>query len=400
MIPTTGDLYAGVPFNFTVAGGRGPYIVTTNQQTLIPGPFTVNGNQFTVVPNNPGVADVGQDPNQIPSRQIQISVRDNAGTTITQEYQVVLNFLTGYNFSVQSISTCGVTGGGSVPACAGFESRVDIRPTTAGVVGARRQIRFSVNYGPLAYIQNDNVTLASTYTLTADNQGAGTARFFATAGAVTQYASIRATDVVSGAYADFTFVLLSAPTGPLTALPATLPTVAGADTNTCGIGSATVVVTGGTPPYALTSTSPLAVVVTPATVATSGGTFNVQYGGGVPPNCGSGQVIVTDAAGTVITIAAAGGPGTGAPVQPLNASPSPICIVGLAGTGTVLVSGGNNNKVINTSNPAVAPINPTSGVGNFNLSITGGTALGTATVTISDGANTRTVTVNRQAACP
>lgn len=403
LLPGTGDLYAGVPFNFTIAGGRAPYFVTTDQQTLIPGPFTVNGNNFTVVPNNPGVVDVGQDPNQVPSRTINITVRDNAGTQISQSYSILQNFLTGYGFTVVSLSTCGVTGAEvSVAACAGFESRIDFRPTSAGVLRARRQIRFSINYGPFAYIQDDNQTLAATYTLTTDDLGRGTARLFAAANAFTQYASMRATDVATGAYVDFTFVLLSAPLGPLTAIPAALPTVTGGDTSSCGNGSSSIVVTGGAPPYTATSTAPLSVLVSPATVATSGGTFNVIYGGGLPPNCGSGQVVITDSLGQVITVSAASAPGTGAPVQPLSASPNPLCVAPLTGSGTILVSGGNPNKVVNTSNPAVAPIAPTSGTGNFNVSVGGGAGLmaGTATVTISDGASTRTVTVNRQATCP
>jgi hypothetical protein len=403
--PATGSIYAGVPTTLTIAGGRAPYTLSSSEPTLLPVPLNFNGNNLVVVANNPGVIDVGLDPNAVPSRSVNITVRDNAGTQLTATYSVLQNFMTGYSIAINSLSLCGVTATDAVvPACAGVESRIDIVPVSAGLRRPGRQIRFSVLYGPLAYIQDDNVTLAPTYLLTTDSTGGGRARFVPTAGAFTQFVAIRVTDVQTGAYQDVPFTLLSAPTAALTVLPATLPTLAGTSNAVCGIGTGTLIVTGGRPPYTATSTSP-GILVNPTQVTTSGGTFNVTYGGGLPPNCNTGQVIITDANGTIVSVTAAGAPGTTAPVQPLSASPSAFCFPpsAAAQNGFVNVTGGGTNKVLNTNNAAVATVSPTSSTTTpFTATITTPAASpnGTALITINDGASSVTVQVTRQAVCP
>lgn len=400
ILPATGTMYASVPFEITVAGGRGPYRVISNEQTVLPVNITVNGNRFTVVPNNPGVVDPNTDPNVVPSRTAILTVRDNAGTEITGTYNVLQNFMTGYTVSVNSISRCGVIDPEVVvPACAGFESRVDVRPTSAGLLRAQRQLRFTVLYGPLAYIQDDNLTLANSYLLTTDSNGTGVARFVPTAGSFTQYVAIRVTDVQTTAYRDIVMTLLSAPTGPLTAIPDTLPALVGANSAQCGFGTASVVVTGGTPPYTLTTTSP-GIIATPTTIASTAGSSSISYGGGVAPNCTQGQVVITDAAGSVVTVTANSSPGTAAPATPLNVSPTSFCFTAAGQTGTSQVTGGNNAKVINSSNTAVATVGSATGAGNFPVTITAGAALGTSQVSINDGAGAVVVTVTRAAVCP
>ena len=404
ILPGSGPIYAGVPTTFTVAGGRGPYILASSEPTLLPLNLTVNGNSVTVIANNPGVIDVGLDPNAVPSRTVISTVRDNAGTQITASYNGLQTFMTGYSISLSSISSCGVTAAAgaaapTVSACAGFESRIDVRPTSAGLLRAQRQLRFSVLYGPLAYIQDDNVTLAPTYLLTTDSTGNGRARFVPSLGALTQYVAVRITDVQTGAYVDVPFTLLSAPTGPLTATPAALPSLAGGLTTQCGQGTGSIVVTGGTPPYTATSTSP-AVQVTPAQVTTTGGSFNVTYGGGIPPNCGTGTIVITDAAGTVVTVTAASTAGTTVPTQPLAVFPGNFCFTAALQTGVINVTGGGANKVLNTTNALVATVSPNVGATNFTATVTAAAALGTANITINDGANGVNVTVTRAAVCP
>jgi hypothetical protein len=399
--PATGTLYGGVPFDITIAGGVRPYNITSNEQTVFPVNMQLNANSFTVVPNNPGVVDPQTDPNVVPSRSVTMTVRDNAGTTVTAAYNVLQNFATGYGISLNSISGCGVTGTDVViPACAGFETRIDVVPTSAGLLRAQRQLRFSVLYGPVAYIQDNNTTLASTYLLTTDSTGRGTARLFPTAGSFTQYAAIRVTDVQTGGYRDIVFLLLSAPTAALAVTPTSLPTVAGANSAQCGFGNATIVITGGTPPYTLTTTNP-GIVASPATVTTTGGSATVSYGGGVPPNCATGQVVVRDALGAIITLDANASAGTTAPILPLQVSPTALCFTAAAQTGTAQVLGGNAAKAINTSNPLIAALPaPATGSGNFAFTITAGAALGTAIVTVTDGSSSASVSVTRAAVCP
>lgn len=400
ILPATGTMYASVPFELTLAGGRGPYRVISNEQTVLPINALVNGNRVTVVPNNPGVVDPNTDPLVVPSRSVTVTVRDNAGAEVTGTYNVLQNFMTGYTVSVNSISRCGVVDPAVVvPACAGFESRVDVRPTSAGLLRAQRQLRFTVLYGPLAYIQDDNVTLASSYLLTTDSNGNGVARFVPTTGALTQYVAIRVTDVQTTAYRDIVMTLLSAPTGPLTAIPDTLPALTGANSAQCGFGTGTIVVTGGLPPYNLTTTSP-GIIATPTRITSNAGSSSISYGGGIPPNCTQGQVVVTDSAGSVVTVTANSSPGTVAPVVALNVLPNSFCFTAAGQTGTSQVTGGNSAKVINSSNTAVATVGSATGAGNFPLTITAGAALGTASVSINDGAGAVIVTVTRAAVCP
>jgi len=405
ILPGNGTMYANVPFNFTIAGGSRPYTVFSNEQTLLPLNFTVNGNSFTVVPNNPGVVDLGQDPNAVPSRTVIITVRDNAGTQITASYNVLQNFMTGYSFGIQSISTC--SGTDAVAACAGAESLISIRPTSAGLRQANRQIRFTVNYGPFAYIQADNTTLANTFTMTTDSTGNGTARFIPAANAFTQLASLRATDVQTGAYLDTVFTILSAPTVAMEAIPTALPTLTGGNAASCGFGSGSVLITGGRPPYTVSATSPF-ILFAPSVVNASGGSVSVTYGGGAPPNCASGQLVFTDAGGQILTVNAPSAAGTGVPVQPLAVAPTAVCISDVTTTRTVIVTGGNANKVVTTSNPALAAISGgTLTASPQTLTISDPlpaavTAPGTATVTISDGATSVTVAVTHAGAvaCP
>jgi hypothetical protein len=401
ILPGTATVFAGNPITFTIAGGTAPYFLQSSEPALFPLNQTVSGNSVTVVPGNPSVIDAGLPPTAYPIRTVNVTVRDNGGRQATASYAVGQNFLLGFGVSVNSISTCGVVGAAgaaasTVAACAGFESRVDITPSSGGLFRPQRQIRFSVLFGPLAFIQNDNVTLASTYTTTTDTDGDGFARFVPAANALTQFAAFRITDVESGSYRDVVFTLLSAPTGPLTATPAALPALAGGTTAQCGQGQANVIMTGGTPPYRAVTTAPLNVLVSPAEVTTTGGIFTVFYGGGLPPNCGGGSIIITDAVGASVTVTATSTAGTTAPAQPLSVSPTSFCFTAAGQTGTAIVLGGNATRVVNSTNTAVA----TGALATNTLTITAGAALGTASVNVNDGAATVSVSVTRAAVCP
>lgn len=400
ILPATATVYAGNPVTFTIAGGTAPYFLQSSEPVLFPLNQTINGNSVTVVPGNPSVIDAGLPPNAYPIRTVNITVRDNGGRQATASYAVGQNFLLGFGVALNSISACGTapTGGAaaSVPACAGFETRVDITPASSGLFRPQRQIRFSVLFGPFGFIQNDNVTLAQTFTTVTDTDGDGFARFVPDGNALTQYAAFRITDVESGSYRDVVFTLLSRPTGPLTATPDTLPNLAGGTTQTCGQGQGNVIVSGGVPPYRAVSTAPTSVLVSPAEVASSGGVFTVFYGGSVPPNCGGGAVVITDAVGSSVTVTATSSPGTAAPFQPLTASPGSFCFTATGQTGTSIVLGGNPTKVVNSANPAIA----TAALATNTLTITAGATLGTTTVTVSDGSATAPVLVTRAAVCP
>lgn len=430
LIPGSGSLYANVPFEFTIAGGRQPYQVSTSEQTLVANQ-SVNGNKFIVVPNNPGVVDPQTDPNIVPSRSIRFTVRDNAGTTIVTgdtSFRVIQNFFTGYNISVLSTSSCGLTatGGGQAPtveACVGFESIVDLRPTTAGRLFNNRPLRFTINFGQFLFIDKNSsppnqavssITLTTTgATSPGGSEGGQLRAFFAPlSGASSQFASMRITDVQSGVYRDVDFVINRPSSGPIALVPATLGPLQGRDSASCGTGQVNVRVTGGTPPYRATVSNGLSSVsVNPSSIADPTGAFTIGVGPTSPPNCLNepNAVIVTDAAGATANFGITTQPGTTAPATALDVVPRDLgCIANNAGgltfNATIAVIGGNNLKVVNSSNAALLTATPSSVTGTGTVTIASvGTAGATATpvtITVADGANQIQVSASRKATCP
>ena len=405
ILPNTGSLYANVPVTLNVAGGTGPYFITSNEPTVMPLNFTLNGNSFTTVPNQPGVVDPVTDPNIVPSRTVIVTARDATGAQTTATFNVIQNFLTGYGLSITTTANClpagAVTAGSE--ACAGADSLISLVPISNGLRYANKQMRLTALFGPFAFILDSTGITGPTVTTTADSAGGVTARIRVTPNAATQYAQFRLTDVATGAYRDITFIIRNASGGntPLSALPTSI-SLSGATTASCGTGFANVFAFGGVPPYRASTTFPGSINISPPEVTRSGDAFTVQI---FNPNvCLSpGNVVITDAAGNFVTVAITTTPGTTPPVLPLSVAPSSLCVPD-GGTGVVSISGGNANKVINSSNPTLATALPVTGTGNFTTTINSlgaGGAVGTlVTFTVNDGANAATISVTRKTTCP
>jgi hypothetical protein len=405
ILPNSGSLYANVPVTLNVAGGIGPYFVTSNEQTVMPLNFTLTGNTFTTVPNQPGVVDPQTDVNVVPSRTVILTARDSTGTQTTATFNVLQNFLTGYGLSISTTANCAAAGAGAAAteACAGADSLISLVPISNGLRYANKQMRFTANFGAFSFILDSTGITGPTVTSVADTAGGVTARIRVTPNAATQYAQFRMTDVATGAYRDFTFVIKNANGGntALSALPASI-SLGGATTATCGTGLVNVFAFGGLPPYTAATTFPNSILISPPILSRSGDAFSVQIFNAnfcLSP----GNVVITDAAGNFVTIDVTTTAGTAAPLLPLAVAPSTLCVPD-GGTGVVSVSGGNNNKVINSSNPGLATALPTTGTGNFTTTISSlgaGGAVGTAVIlTVSDGANSSTITVTRKTTCP
>jgi hypothetical protein len=437
LLPGTGSLYAGVPFQFTIAGGRSPYFVTSSEQTILPLNFTTSANAFSVIPINPGVVDPNTDPNLVPSRSVRITVRDNAGTTIVSgddSYKVLQNFLTGYSVSLSALFSCGASTGGqavAVDACVGSESAVSLRPTTAGRLFNNRPIRLSVNYGEFLFIDRNSsppnaavtsVTLTTSGSSVPGGTEAGGLRAFLRPldTARTQYAGFRITDVQTGVFKDIDFVIVNPTvTTTVSLLPTSLGPLAGRDSSVCGSGGIDVRITGGTPPYNITvsPTAQATVSVAPSTVNQTQGLFSVSVRE-APASSGClsqpNAITVTDVNGSVSSFGITTAPGTAAPIQALDAFPRTIACLpnNIPGVGTgagttfsasVAVVGGSNTKVISSSNPSLLTVTPNTltGAGTVTLTSAGTAAAATTvTVNVSDGANTIPITATRAATCP
>jgi hypothetical protein len=406
ILPNTGSLYANVPQTFTVAGGRGPYTLVSNEQTVLPLNRTISGNTFTVTPNQPGVVDPQTDPNVVPSRSVTITVRDSAGTQVNGTYNVLQNFLTGYNLLISTIANCASTTPGSATssteACAGADSLIQLVPISNGLRYANKQMRLTSTYGPFAFILDSTGVTGGTYIATADTAGNVSARIRVQSDAATQYAQFRLTDVATGAYRDINFVVTNT-TGastPLSAIPSTI-NLSGADSSKCGTGNVNVFPIGGTPPYTASTTFPNAISINPPVVNTRGEPFNVAL---YNPNfcVGPGTVVIRDNTGAIVTVQITTTVGTGAPVLPLSVAPTALCVPN-SGSGVVIVTGGNTNKVINSSNPGVANALPTIGSNDFPFQVQAGGAVAVpevVTFTVSDGATNATIAVTRKPTCP
>jgi hypothetical protein len=431
LLPGSGSLYAGVPFQFTIAGGRAPFFVTSSEQTILPLNFTTSASSFTVIPANPGVVDPNTDPNIVPSRSVRITVRDNLGTTIvsgSDSYKVVQNFLTGYSVSLNALFSCGAGSGGqvvAVDACVGSESAVNIRPTTAGRLFNNRPIRLSVNYGQFLFIdRNSNPANAAVTEVTLTTSGssvpggseAGSLRAFLRPldTARTQYAGFRITDVQSGVFKDVDFVIVNPTvTTTVSLLPTSLGPLAGRDSAVCGSGGIDVRINGGTPPYNVTvsPTAQATVSVTPPVVNQTQGLFSVSVRE-APASSGClnqpNGITVTDANGSVVSFAVTTTPGTTAPTQALDAFPRSLCLPNNASQ-SIAVVGGNNTKVITSTNPSLVSVTPATIAGNGTITLNpippapppAPPLPVDVEIRVSDGANTIPIIVRRVATtCP
>ena len=406
LFPPTANFYANVPVNLSIAGGRGPFQVTSSEQTVVALNFQTSSNSFSFVPNQPGVVDPQTDPNSVPSRTVIITVRDAAGTQTTGTYSVLQNFLTGYGLTISTTASCTAgagAGANATQACAGEDSLITLVPVSNGLRYANKQMRLTANFGPFAFILDSTGITGPTVTTTADTAGNVTARLRVTANAATQYAQFRLTDVATGSYRDITFVVLNANGAnvPLSILPASI-SLGGATTAACGTGVVNVFVFGGKPPYTADTTFPGSIAVTPPSVTKSGDAFSVQV---FNPNfcLAPGNVVFRDAAGAFVSMDVTTTPGTATPVLPLTVAPNALCIPD-GGSGVVSISGGNASKVINSSNPSLAVAVPTTGTGAFTPAINAlgaGGAVGTVVnFTVNDGATSATISVTRKTTCP
>lgn len=410
VLPATGTLYANAPFVVTIAGGTRPYFVTSNEQTVLPlTDFRIDGNTFTVTPNNPGVIDAGLEPDEVPFRTVNLSVRDNRGTTVTVVYRVLQNFLTGYSVSVAALNNCGVVleeGETPIAACSGLRSRVFLRPTTNGLIQRNKQLRLSVLTGTYSMVTDEVLnTLGPSVVVTTDELGQATGQLEIPSTAITQFATLRITDVASGVYRDHTFTIFNI-AGPLAVLPTSI-SIAGLNSASCGSGITDIIVTGGTPPYTATATQPSLIAITPTTVTRNGGSFSVTIFPASLPNCLSAAIQVMDSAGRTATVTVTTTAGTTPPTQPLTVAPNQLCLAD-GSTATLLVTGGNMNKVVNSTNvgpvPAGVTVAPAAGTGTFNITLTatgvGGVLGNVVPVTVNDGGTQAFASVTRKTVCP
>ncbi len=312
------------------------------------------------------------------STTVTVTIQDSAGTTTTSAVTVTAAPLLPNLITVLPSGNCGA-GNNLCSGGTGTASVIVTGPTGAGIPG--RQVRFDVVSGSYA-IQTNNpgLPLAPTLTVVTDSVGKALVGLAVNVNAVTQVATIRATDVTSGnqVTGSFTIQQMTDGSAVLSVIPSGNTTINGPDNTTCSAGAdVAYYIFGGTPPYSVSVPFPSVVSLLGAPVQTSGGHFDVITNG----SCFNAmQFAITDATGR--TIPGGSSPtltnalGTNPPVvapPPLTASPptyvSSACT---ANTFTFTVVGGTPPYSVSASpvGPAFAPSSVISTSGG-SVSVTG-----------------------------
>ena len=398
LLPAAATIYAGVAYDFQIAGGRKPYQLSSSEPLLLPVPASVDGNSFQVVASNPFVIDSGLTENDLPVRSVILTVRDSLGTSFSTgqgAIKVARNFLTGYGVVFQSTCTTGQT-------CSGTDAIVRLVATTNGNLFSDRAVRFCVVRGNFQFVvsevpSNTPAVLANCVDTRTDHFGVAIARIRIPADAVTQLATLRVTDIASGAYVDQVFTIVQGSiVGTLTVLPNSF-TFTGPRTGVCGTGSADFIVFDGDPPYTAVSSNPN-ITVTPTTNSSNPARFTVTA---FNPNvCVDTTIVVTDRNNRRATVTVKTEEGSGTP-PPLVVSPTTVTLNDTCGFSTsVTAIGGVGPLSVNSGHPRVS-----ASLSGSTITITrltpdpvppAGPAFypTTATVSVTDGATVQNVTVN------
>lgn len=330
--PGTLNAYPGVPVVLTISSGVGPFQVFSSDSTVLPVTQVVSGAAITMTAN----AIDGLD------RAVTITVRDAAGQStaiaVTVKPSPILGPLT---VTAAVASACGVTSSGTggaststaVAICSGETASAAMTVRGANTVPiSNRQVRFDVLQGPYNFILDQAASVfAKSQTVVTDQNGQALVTLRSDAGVSSQVALIRATDTTSGNRVDASFTIIQATAG--TAAYSVSPvkaSIAGYYVNTCGAGSTSYQIYGGTAPYTVFANSISTVVLESGStrgqtvvVANSGGAFNAITLGGSCAGTTTTLFTITDASGRVITATFDSVAGT----VPLPTPPTPDTLV-------------------------------------------------------------------------
>lgn len=392
-------LYAGMPFTFTLQGGRKPYSLTSSDSGILEFPATVDGYEVTVVANNPGVIDTGLQEGELPVRTIQINMRDSTGILVTATVKVAQNFLTGYGVTIvpttcPSDATTDAAGSGA-QACAGGESGIRMQATFNGSLAGNRQFSMEVLRGNFSLRNPATGQAGQSIIVTSDHTGTVTALLEVQANVPTQLAVLRVYDAATRVYADTVFTISGrSQSQVITPVPNDF-TFTGPLTTTCGTGSANFLVFDGLAPYTATSSNPN-LSVTQSSI-TNPGQFTLNA---FNPNVcmDSATIVVTDARGGRGTVTVTTETGDTAPPEPATFAVAPTAItLGCGESASVTVVGGTGSYFTNSTSPAVTAV--ASGTAVTITRASGAPA--SAIVSVSDGREIEGVTVGSTAgACP
>lgn len=301
--PGTLNAYAGIPVVVTISSGVGPFQVFTSDATVLPVTQVVAGAAITLVASN-----VDAD------KAVALTVRDAAGQSAVVAVTVKATpLISAMTVTPANASQCGAFGLtiGSVAICSGETATASLTLKGANTLPIpNRQVRFDVLQGPYSFALDQNATaFAKTLTVLTDQNGLAIVTLRSDAGVPTQASLIRGTDLISGNRVDASFTILQTTSGtPAYSVSPVKASISGYYVNTCGAGSTSYQIYGGTAPYTVFANSIANVILESGAtrgqtvvVATSGGAFNAITLGGTCAGTSTTLFTITDASGRVIT---------------------------------------------------------------------------------------------------
>ena len=323
-------LYSGLPTTFVITGGTGSYILSSNNQQVLPVSGNITGGSVTLFPN-PVLVDT----------DVILTARDTGTTPIATAKATVKPGTVANNITITPTSAQNAA---CAPAiCSGGDALVSATISQGGIPLPARGVRFDVVTGDFHFVTTDQVTgvetLSASVTVFSDQAGKVTARIRANAGAANQTALLQVTDIGTSAFQRTSFVIVqSTGSSPGFFVTPTQITFQGTRQNECASfgTSASVFVFGGVPPYTVSNSSPFQ--VTPNFISVSGGSYSVTPNGPcvAPPGL---PIVVTDSTGHTATTTVANIPGTTAPPA-LTAQPAKVTLSSCTGSASVTVGGG------------------------------------------------------------
>jgi hypothetical protein len=348
-------------------------------------------------------------------QSVTISVKDQAGKTATSTVTIQPNLINGDITITGSAPPAFPTCAGAGTVCAGQSGIASLTVSQSGAPARGRNVRFDVVQGNFRFpVDVAQTQFATTITVTSDETGRASTVLRADTGAAPQIATIRATDIATGAFRTATFFIKQSTVGggEFVTVPPEWK-VSGTYKGTCPGGIVDYLIFGGTPPYAIRSSAPLVADASPAfTAEENPSRFTVTF---AETPCGASgyQVIftVTDASGLSIQSILTNTPGPDdPPVLPpvITLSPSDISL-GCGESAQVLATITNPGAVAPTVTASVGTSRSSTtalvvSVTNNVITVTRGNGIvGSSPATITVGAGSATpqpITVTTPATCP
>jgi hypothetical protein len=376
VLPTTTTVFSGVPSTVTITAGTGPFQVFSSNPAILP----VTQNTGPTIPLL--AAQVNAD------TPVTLTILDATGQQASVAVTVSPSLLLPASITITGNPTCS---GSGATLCSGQDGTATVVVTgPGGATLAGRSVRFDVVLGTFSLIAQNGTVAAQTVTVQTDQNGVAAVTIRVPTTAVSQFATLRATDVTSGSsvLGQFTISQFVNGNSVLSVIPTGTTTFTGPDTARCSSGAqANFYIFGGSPPYTVNTNFPTAINLIGSPVLASGGSFTVQSNG----TCFTGLTFaITDSSGrTLLTPPLVDNVlGTAAPPTPdLTISPTGFTGACESKTLNFLATGGtgtyNAALAVSTGDPTVtvtgstitAAFNATAVAGQtFNINVTSGTA--------------------------